>query len=378
VEIELNEENNTSFAALPVIVSVDSPDLSVITDPFGPAKILRDGNYAVIGEIQNQSRGQLNQDFTVTAVLSSDDELGNANDVIVGEALISGGLLSGEIISVEVTATIPVGAALGDFRWGVTVDSNDGVDEENEANSGRIGSPVTVVAFPPDLLVNSDLVGPDEVSRGRLYTIPVEVKNVGQGATIAGFQVAIYLSLNESIGGSDDLLVGTAEINDVFEPSETRSVDVPIIIPSDQVPAQFRWAAIINPDGLIVEGDRTNNSALGNLVSFPVLDLPESLSFGSVTLGQSKTRVLEIVNTGTASLSFDVEPLSPLVSANPRVVDGLAPEETQVIAITVTPTETGDFEGDVRIISDLRGTQIINLGGQSVISIAQQASRMCL
>ena len=72
-----------------------------------------------------------------------------------------------------------------------------------------------------------------------------------------------------------------------------------------------------------------------------------------MTLGQSKTRVLEIVNTGTASLSFDVEPLSPLVSANPRVVDGLAPEETQVIAITVTPTETGDFEGDIDYTPDI-------------------------
>lgn len=160
--------------------------------------------------------------------------------------------------------SIPVGVALEDFRWGVVIDSDDSVDEVNDANNGRIGSPVTVVPFPPDLVVGSDLVGPDEVSRGRLYTIHVTIENAGQGATIAGFQVAVYLSLNESIGDSDDLLVGTAEINDVFEPSEIRSIDVPIIVPSDQIPAQFHWATMINPDGLIVEGDRTNNSALGN------------------------------------------------------------------------------------------------------------------
>jgi hypothetical protein len=86
-----------------------------------------------------------------------------------------------------------------------------------------------------------------------------------------------------------------------------------------------------------------------------------------VTLGQSKTRVIEIINTGTASLSFDVESLSPLVTANPVEVVSLAPGDTQVIAITVTPMEAGNFDGDVRIISELRGTQVINLGGQSVI-----------
>ena len=367
VEVEFNEENNASFATTGVLVAVDSPDLAVVTDPFGPANILREGGYTVVGEIQNQSGGRLDEDFTVSAVLSSDDEIGNTDDVFVGETLISGGLSSGEIISVNIPATIPVGLALGDFRWGVVIDRADDVNEVNEANNSRIGSPVIVVAFPPDLIVGADLVGPDEVSRGRLYTIPVTIENAGQGTTIAGFEVAVYLSLNASVGDADDLLVGLAVVEDVFEPAESRVVDVPVIIPSDQAPAQFRWAVIINPEGLIVEGDRTNNAAIGNFVAFPVLDLPESLSFGSITLGQSKTRVIEIINTGTTALSFDVESLSSFVTTNPPTVQGLAPGETQVIAITVTPTQEGNFDGDVRITSDLRGTQIISLGGQSVI-----------
>lgn len=94
VEIEVNKQNNTRFSALSVIVSVNSPDLAVVTDPFGPIKILRGGNYVVVGEVQNQSGGQLNQDFMFTAIPSLDDELGNAEDVSVGEALISGGCLA--------------------------------------------------------------------------------------------------------------------------------------------------------------------------------------------------------------------------------------------------------------------------------------------
>lgn len=367
VEVEFDEANNDAFAAAPVVVSLNSPDLAVITDPFGPAKILRDGSYTVVGEIQNQSGGVLASDFVVSAVLSVDDEIGNGDDVSVGEALISGGMLSGEIITMDIPVSIPVGVALGDFRWGVVVDPADEVNEVNEVNNARAGSAVTVVPFPPDLVVGAPLTGPDEVSRGRLYTVPVTVENAGQGVTIAGFDVSVYLSTNDSVGDGDDLLVGTALVEQEIGPSETRVVEVSVIIPGDQPPAQFTWAAIINPDGRVVEGDRTNNAALGNAVAFPVLDLPTSLSFGSMALGQSKTRVLEITNTGTAALSFDVESLSPLVTTNPPTVSGLAPGETQVIAITVTPTEAGTFDGDVRITSELRGTQIISLGGQTVI-----------
>lgn len=367
VEVEFNEQNNAVFSQAEVLVTVDSPDLAVVTNPFGPTQILREGSYIVSAEVQNQSSGILAEDFTVSAVLSSDDEIGNLDDVLVGDATVTGGLISGEIITVEVTAQIPVGLALGNFRWGIVIDRNDDVNEENEANNRRPGSSVTVEAFPPDLIFSTELVGPDEVSRGRLYNISVGIQNNGQGETIAGFEVALYLSLNESVGDGDDLLVGLANIDQVFGPGQARDVVVPVLIPADQNPAQFRWAGIINPNGTIVESDRTNNATLGNLVAFPVLDLPASMSFGSVTLGQSKTRVLEITNTGTASLSFDVDSLSPFVTADPPVVDGLAPGEMQVLTITVTPTEQGTFDGDVRITSDLRGTQIINLGGQSVI-----------
>jgi hypothetical protein len=367
VEAEFNEENNVSFASSEVLIVKDSPDLAVVTDPFGPTQILREGGYTVAAEIQNQSSGRLAEDFTVTAVLSTDDEIGNSDDVQVGETTITGGLVTGEVITVDVTANIPVGLALGTFRWGIITDREDAVDEGNEANNNRAGSTVTVEAFPPDLLVSGDLSGPEEVSRGRLYDIGMTIENAGQGETIAGFEVAVYLSLNDSVGDSDDLLVGSATIDEVFGPGQSRSVGVPVIVPSDQAPAQFRWAAIINPGGLIVESDRTNNIVLGNLVAFPVLDLPEAMSFGSVTLGQSKTRVLNITNTGTTALSFDVESLSSLVKTDPPVVDGLAPGETQTIEITVTPTEQGAFDGDIRIISELRGTQIISLGGQTVI-----------
>jgi len=367
VEVEINGSNNASLGIQEVVVSQDSPDLAAITDPFGPAQILREGAYTVSSEVQNQSGGILAEDFTVSAILSSAATIGNADDVTVGETLVSGGLISGEVVGVEVPVTIPVGFALGSFRWGVVIDAADVVSEVNEANNARVGSSVTVESFPTDLVVGADLVGPGEVSRGRLYTIPLSIQNAGQGETIAGFDVAVYLSVNESIGDDDDLLVGVATVDAVFGPGQTREVEVPVIIPADQPPLQFRWAAIINPEGQIVEGGRTNNAKLGNLVSFPVLDLPESLSFGSVTLGQSKTRTLEITDTGTAELSFDVESLSPLGNAIPPVVDGLAPGETQIVTITVTPTSEGTCDGDMRITSDLRGPQVMSLGGVSVI-----------
>ena len=66
-----------------------------------------------MGEIQNQSGGVLADDFVVSAVLSGDDEIGNADDIKVGETTVSGGLISGEIISLDPGACIVMCSALG-------------------------------------------------------------------------------------------------------------------------------------------------------------------------------------------------------------------------------------------------------------------------
>ena len=154
--------------------------------------------------------------------------------------------------------------------------------ESDESNNANIGLLLTVVPFPPDLVVLGSLEGPGEVSRGRLYTVPVDVRNAGDGSTIADFEVAVYLTSNDLLGDEDDVLVGVTQVSSILEPEGIKEVNVPVIVPESQGPDNtLCWGVIINPDRTILETDFGNNSLVGNPLAFPIVDLPDSLEFGA-------------------------------------------------------------------------------------------------
>jgi hypothetical protein len=368
-ETEVSDLNNGGVSTATVVVSSDAPDLLILTDPVGPIKVLREGTYIVSADIQNFSGGPLLDDFVVAAVMSTNSVVGDDDDVKVGELAIVSGMGAGEIINAEVVVTVPADLPLDDYQWGLIVDDAGSVIESDESNNANIGLLLTVVPFPPDLVVLGSLEGPGEVSRGRLYTVPVDVRNAGDGSTIADFEVAVYLTSNDLLGDEDDVLVGVTQVSSILEPEGIKEVNVPVIVPESQGPDNtLRWGVIINSDRTILETDFGNNSLVGNPLAFPIVDLPDSLEFGAVLVGDTSTHSLVIRNDGDVQLSFDIELIASGVRSNATEILDLPPGESESVVLTYAPNEVGTLGGQVRISNNLQGVRIIYVGGSAVLA----------
>ncbi len=366
-ETEVSELNNGGVSTATVVVSSDAADLHILTDPVGPTKVLREGTYTVSAEIQNFSGGPLLDDFVIAAVISSNALAGDEDDVRVGDLTVTGGLGAGEIVVAEVPLMVPADLPLSNYHWGLVVDEGGTVIESNETNNAQIGLLFTVVPFPPDLVVLGSLEGPDEVSRGRLYNILVDVRNAGEGSTIADFEVAIYLTTDDVVGDETDVLVGVTEVSSILEPDEVKQVNVPVIVPGSQPPTAIRWGVTINPDRSILEADFSNNNLVGNTLSFPIVDLPDSLEFGAVLVGETSTHTIELRNDGGVELSFDIELIAQGVTSNATEIHDLPPGQSETIVLTYAPSDAGFLGGQVRITDDIEGVRIIYVAGSAVL-----------
>ena len=319
--------------------------------------------------MQNFSGGPLIDDFVIVAVVSTNALAGDEDDIRVVELAVTGGLTSGEILNVEITVTIPLDLPLADYQWGVIVDEVDEVVESDETNNTNVGLLTTVVPFSPDLVLLGSLLGPSEVSRGRLYNVSVEIRNAGEGSTISGFDVAVYLTTNDTVGDEEDVLVGVTEISSLIDADGVLEVDVPVIVPESQGPASnLRWGVIINPDRTILESDFENNSLVGNTLSFPIVDLPDSLKFGSVLVGETSSHSILIRNDGNVELSFDLELIATGVRSNATEILDLPPGASETVVLTYSPTEAGSMGGQLRITDDIEGVRVIHLGGSAVLA----------
>ncbi len=321
-EAEVSEVNNGGATGTVVVAA----DLKIFTDPVGPSKVLRGGTYTVSADVQNFSGGPLIDDFVIVAVVSTNVLAGDEDDIRVGELAVTGGVTSGEILNAEITVTIPLDLPLADYEWGVIVDEVDEVVESDETNNTNVGLLTTVVPFSPDLVSLGSLLCPSEVSRGRFYNVSVDIRNAGEGSTISGFDVAVYLTTNDTVGDEEEVLVGVTEISSLVDADGVLEVDVPVIVPESQGPASnLRWGVIINPDRTILESDFENNSLVGNTLSFPIVDLPDSLKFGSVLVGETSSHSILIRNDGNVELSFDLELIATGVRSNATEILDLPP-----------------------------------------------------
>lgn len=86
------------------------------------------------------------------------------------------------------------------------------------------------------------------------------------------------------------------------------------------------------------------------------LALPESIDFGSITLGSTSTltRTLELRNTGNAVLTFSIGVTGPFVLSGDCGLN-LAPSAACNVVLTFTPTTVGEFPGSLSVVSNAPG-----------------------
>ncbi len=226
--------------------------------------------------------------WTDRLILTSNDIVGDADDVFLAEYAHPGDELSGGLYQILDAPLLP-SVEVGTWQVALVTDANDAVDEQLvEENNTLLSAPFEVYATPrPDLLAGG-MTGPAAATDGEVVSVSWTVFSDGLGPAVGTWEDRVYLS-DDMVWGGDFLLsnfaiavgeesggfaVGTSytEIQDVTLPLGI-SGDYYFIIRTDSV------------DDVSEETDEDNNVlVLDTAVTVTQLDLPDLVgSFEPVT-----------------------------------------------------------------------------------------------
>lgn len=367
IEAEADESNNTLFGNVPIDVVPSPPDLLFVTDPSGEERVYRDVVDTVRVQIRNQGVGDATSSFDVYVYLSV-DAIADSTDLQVGAVVVDQDINAGETLEVLVPVVIPNNQTLGTYRWWAKLDANRVINETDETNNERLGTGVTIVHLPSDLTIFDDITTPTQVARGGVYEVSVPVRNIGTGPAPSGFQVELYLSEDDRFDDSD-VLAGGRKFSDSFASNTELTTLVSVSIPNDLPVASYRWVARVSVIGLQDESDLSNNVRVGNPVTFPVITIePNAIDFGSVRVGESRSETFEILNGGTARLSFEIALDDPTITVKPQSVTDLPPGVPWMVSVTYSPVSGDSLNASLSIQSnDPQGIGDVNLQGKGAV-----------
>jgi hypothetical protein len=212
----------------------------------------------------------------------------------------------------------------------LTIENND--ETIVVALSGKAGF------YPQTVLTPSALVY--EMDEGQSDTAMLTISNSGDGDLLWSINPEMqHDTLGFAISGSPDM--GTV--------APDSSVEVAIIINSALVDAGS-YETVISLLTNEPYNEVIDHPVSINVIGAPVLTLsPDSLDFGLVGNGESLTREVNVINTGSAAL----EVLSVAVTeGNFAVADTgfvLEPDEVLPLSVTFSPDSVGSFTGTLTV-----------------------------
>lgn len=164
-------------------------------------------------------------------------------------------LVAGAQSAGSTAVTIPSDTPAGPIFLVAVVDDLEEVLEDNDANNVR-SIPLTIVK--PDLVVSA-VTAPATGIIGGTLAVGTTVRNLTTGMVSATFTVGIYLAANASVDPTVDRRVGSRTIAGLAA-SGTSAASTTVSVPSDLVPGSYFVGAVADVDGVVPEGNVSNNS----------------------------------------------------------------------------------------------------------------------
>ncbi|MBY0307665.1 MAG: hypothetical protein K2Q09_02890, partial [Phycisphaerales bacterium] len=285
-EGDAGEANNTVSTTAPVITlngpAANSANLSA-TLTFAARTVGPDQQIAIPTVIRNTGTATATN-FRVTWVLSTNEIIGDADDIAIDEEAI-GSLAPGATTTISRNIQLPVGLALGNYRVGVWVDDRGDIAESNEADNRAVSAANALNVALPDLTATFTSAG-GSVAPGSFFTGTLTVRNLTQAAS-SGFFVTISLSTDGTAGNSDDIELMMVRIEDLADMTVgvagngTRTIaGLRVYIPygtpaGDSLnPGAYRIVVRVDTNAEVAESNETNNSTITatNVVTIPARD----------------------------------------------------------------------------------------------------------
>ncbi|MAE65735.1 MAG: hypothetical protein CMJ18_15810, partial [Phycisphaeraceae bacterium] len=196
---EQNNSSETEFV-------IDGPDL-VVTDVTAPAGLIvgDPAEVPVTWTVRNDGPATgIVGSWIDRVYLSTDDVVGNGDEVAVGEATRIGRLDPGADYTANLTVTLPTGLTGRFHLYVVTDDDSSAPEPDGEDNNASSTVPIEVAVPWADLGVEAVAVTPSAALSGRPVTVTWRVRNTGTGTTNVNSWVdRIVLSADDVLDAGD-------------------------------------------------------------------------------------------------------------------------------------------------------------------------------
>jgi len=199
----------------------------------------------------------------------------------------------------------------------------------------------------PDLMVTA-VSPPSQIAPGKPFGLQWDVRNAGP-ANAAGVPYVVVLSSVEGISVSDRVLH-----NDTFNQdagADSRTITVQVMMPADVPTGSYFIGVIIDPEGLVIEGNEQNNAGVSERVQIASTDLSVlTTSLPPAELGSHFCVRLDAAG-GNGTFTWTVQQTSQLppgLSLEPVTVGGGAPLATTLCG---RPSAVGTFDFALQVDS---------------------------
>ena len=228
--------------------------------------------------------GAATGNYTVSFYLSSNGFI-STTDLSLGSVSLSSLAAGASTGTLTTQLTMPgvndafwlANGGNGDYTVGMIIDSGNSVAESNEANNSNQGQLIDLDTLAitgttaADLVATSANVVLEPQTAGSTFTFEFDISNQG-GLSAGTFDVAFYLSSNNTISTGDQLL-GTTTLTGLSANSSTGTLTVDLTLPG--INASF-WQGdntyyvgmIVDPNNAVNESNEANNDNQGFLIDY--------------------------------------------------------------------------------------------------------------
>lgn len=263
---ELDNANNQNFNPQKITIASLPADL-VVSSATAPTIGEAGKAIQIDWTVSNQGTGDTAVTNWVDRIIAStDDIVGDLDDVVLGTFTYNGLLDEGESYSRSELVTLPFNLS-GDYNLFVVTDAdNDVYEATNEDNNNSNSLPIDIVRLTPDLQV-TQINAAQTANSGENFTVSWTVENLGIGQTNVDYWYdEVFVSTDTNLGGSNDISLGRVYHSGKLQPGTqyqaTHTFELPIDLEGD-----FHIIVKTDKDNQVIEGTLENNNTAATSIT---------------------------------------------------------------------------------------------------------------
>ena len=256
---ELDNENNIRLSDETITV-VSTPADLVVTNFSAPNTAETDRGLLVEWTVENQGEGDTAvSNWSDRLIASTDDQIGNGDDVILGTFSHQGLIDVGESYDRSETINLPINLS-GDYNLFLVTDNNNRVFETVEDNNTSDARSLNVTQKTADLQVEN-VTAVDSARSGENLTVSWSVTNQGTATTNSNFWYdEILLSTEPTLTDDNFISLGRRRRSGSLQAGDRYEVSQDFELPIDLEGDYFVFVRSDSSNNVLEAPSETNNT----------------------------------------------------------------------------------------------------------------------